>query len=148
MIGFKSPIEERFAAALFAELALRPAALSIHPQAPVGKYAADLLLCLGQKRVVVECDGHDFHERTPEQAERDKSRDRFMVAQGLTVMRFTGRELTRDAGKCAQEVLSFLFGFDVSERTKKVQARRDAEARRIRARNEKWKAESVVGGQS
>ena len=28
------------------------------------------------KQMIVECDGHDFHERTKEQASRDKERDR------------------------------------------------------------------------
>lgn len=47
-------------------------------------------------RIAIECDGHDFHERTAEQAERDRSRDRALTATGWSVLRFTGREIWRD----------------------------------------------------
>jgi very-short-patch-repair endonuclease len=56
------------------------------------------------KTVVVECDGHDYHERTKEQARRDRSRDRAMVSKGITVLRFTGSEIYRDPARCAEEV--------------------------------------------
>lgn len=57
------------------------------------------------KRVAVEVDGHDWHERTKEQAERDKSRDRLLQAAGWQVFRFTGSEVWRAPDRCAQEVL-------------------------------------------
>lgn len=52
---------------------------------------------------VVECDGHDFHERTKEQAARDRSRDRRLQEAGIRVFRFTGSELYRDPLGCAGE---------------------------------------------
>ena len=58
--------------------------------------------------IIVECDGHDYHERTKEQAAHDKSRDRFLVAEGYRVMRFTGYEIYRDPLKCAREVYLLL----------------------------------------
>jgi very-short-patch-repair endonuclease len=54
---------------------------------------------------VVEVDGHDYHERTREQAEHDRSRDRLMTAQGTAVLRFTGSEVWRNSRACAEEVL-------------------------------------------
>jgi very-short-patch-repair endonuclease len=59
--------------------------------------------------VIIEVDGHDYHERTKEQAERDKSRDRFMTATEARVFRFTGREVWRDAEACAAEVLEYVI---------------------------------------
>lgn len=59
--------------------------------------------------VIVECDGHEYHERTPDQAERDRSRDRAFQQAGFTVFRFTGRELWRDASACASQVMDFLW---------------------------------------
>jgi very-short-patch-repair endonuclease len=59
--------------------------------------------------VIVEVDGHDHHERTKEQAEYDKSRDRFMTATDAKVFRFTGREVWRDAEACAYEVLEYVI---------------------------------------
>jgi very-short-patch-repair endonuclease len=55
-------------------------------------------------RVAVELDGHDFHERTKEQASKDKSRDRILVAHGWQVLRFTGSEVYADAERCVTEV--------------------------------------------
>lgn len=55
---------------------------------------------------VIECDGHDYHERTKEQAERDRSRDRAIQEAGWLALRFTGREIHRDVWECASEVWS------------------------------------------
>jgi hypothetical protein len=54
-------------------------------------------------RFVVELDGHDFHEKTKEQARRDKARDRELSSLGWRVLRFTGSEVFADAGKCMRE---------------------------------------------
>lgn len=86
-------------------------------QHPVGKYRTDFLVTLldvggiGEDRqpiwirtsVFVECDGHDFHERTKEQAKRDRSKDR-ELQKTHKVLRFTGSEIWGDAFKCAAEV--------------------------------------------
>lgn len=45
--------------------------------------------------IAIELDGHDFHERTKEQATRDKRRDRALVAAGWSVLRFTGSEVIK-----------------------------------------------------
>lgn len=86
----------------------------IEPQAKILNYRADFLItakfCTSDcsPKIVVECDGHDFHERTKEQASRDKRRDREMVSDGYTVLRFTGSEIFRDATACASEVSKIL----------------------------------------
>ncbi|PWC69130.1 hypothetical protein TSH7_01415 [Azospirillum sp. TSH7] len=81
-------------------------------QAPIGKFRADFLFtCIAQghvRRLAVECDGHDFHERTKQQAQRDRARDRFMVAEGITVIRFTGSELYRDPMSCGEQLQGVL----------------------------------------
>lgn len=77
-------------------------------QHPIGRYECDLLLQLGEASIAVECDGHDFHERTPEQAEHDKKRDRYFAEVGQVVLRFTGREINRDAEACAEQALAIL----------------------------------------
>lgn len=88
----------------------------IHPQQPIGPYRVDFLITFdpddggAQMAAVVECDGHDFHEKTKEQAAHDKKRDRYLQSQGLTVLRFTGSELYRDPMSCAFEVWRSLTG--------------------------------------
>lgn len=62
-----------------------------------------------ENRLVVECDGHNFHERTPEQAARDKSRDRDLLNLGYPVMRFTGSEIVSGPLKCASHVMDWVF---------------------------------------
>jgi len=60
-------------------------------------------------RLVIEVDGHDYHERTKEQAEYDKARDRSMTSEGYTILRFTGREVYRDTTAVASEVEEYLI---------------------------------------
>jgi very-short-patch-repair endonuclease len=61
-----------------------------------------------QDRLIVECDGHAYHERTKQQAARDRSRDRLAQHEGITIFRFTGSELWNDPVGCANEVLDFM----------------------------------------
>lgn len=58
-------------------------------------------------RLIVETDGHDFHERTKAQAARDRKRDRLSQHQGLPVLRFTGSDLWADPWSCATEVIAW-----------------------------------------
>lgn len=82
------------------------------PQAAIGSYHVDFLLwfSLGNHigGVAVECDGHAFHEKTKEQASRDKFRDRFVLAAGFPTMRFAGSEIFKDSLWCCNQVSSVL----------------------------------------
>jgi hypothetical protein len=60
-------------------------------------------------RLVVECDGHDFHEKTREQAARDKNRDRELLNAGYPVMRFTGSEIVSSPLKCTNQIMQWMF---------------------------------------
>lgn len=52
----------------------------------------------------VELDGHDFHERTKEQARRDRSRDRRVQSLGWRVFRYTGSEVYADSVDCVWQL--------------------------------------------
>jgi Protein of unknown function (DUF559) len=95
--------------------------LRIEPQAELGDHHVDFCLTLdgsfrpadgrlrsGSKRMVVECDGHDFHERTQDQARRDRERDRRLQSFGFLVYRFTGREIWEDVFACATQAIDDL----------------------------------------
>jgi very-short-patch-repair endonuclease len=79
-----------------------------------GTYRADVFLYVTRVRVepegdqwgpiVVEIDGYEFHERTKEQAARDRKRDRDLVREGIRVVRFTGAEVFHRPFECAREV--------------------------------------------
>lgn len=84
--------------------------LSLVFQCPIGNYRIDFLMTTRDLEgnigsLAVECDGHDFHERTKEQAAHDRSRDRAILLAGLRVIRFTGSEIHRDLFQCAEEAL-------------------------------------------
>lgn len=91
----------------------------IRQQARVGKYRVDFLLeqvGLGPDDVytpiVVELDGHDFHDRDKTQRSYEKARDRFLVRQKLRVLHFTGSDVVADPFKVAHEALEMLGVFD------------------------------------
>lgn len=44
----------------------------------------------------IEIDGHPYHDRTKEQASRDRLRDRSLLGEGIQVIRFTASDLFRD----------------------------------------------------
>ncbi len=97
--------------------------LGIAPQAQVGDWRVDFLLIDRTLKkplsVIIECDGHQFHERDQDQALRDRSRDRAAQSIGAHVFRFTGREIWKDPIKCAREV------FDLLERAAREEERRE-----------------------
>lgn len=91
--------------------------LSIEPQKKVGPYTIDFALSVAPDRwftgqapvfVAVECDGEYFHDRTSKQVERDRARDRYLNMHGWRVLRFSEREIVKDAHKCAAETKQFI----------------------------------------
>jgi very-short-patch-repair endonuclease len=78
-------------------------------QLVVGKYRLDFALYVRGDLYDIELDGHEFHERTKEQAQRDKSRDRELTSSGWRVLRFTGSEIHRDVKKCWMDVRTIMF---------------------------------------
>jgi hypothetical protein len=88
--------------------------LEMTSQARVSRYRVDFLLTHGdgpdnRQPLVLECDGHVYHERTKEQAERDRARDRELQSLGYPVFRYTGSEIWDDVLKHAHEALDFFY---------------------------------------
>lgn len=91
-----------------------PLTLIVEPQAQLEGWRVDFLVHAWEfgrisgrpqwRRLIVECDGHDFHERTKEQAAKDRSRDREFQLRGFGVMRFTGSEIVNDPLGCACQI--------------------------------------------
>lgn len=85
----------------------------LEPQFVIGDYRVDFLYGRTDhpdllKCIAIECDGHEFHDRTKEQAARDKARDRYLSARVGRVLRFTGSELYRDPMACGIEATKVL----------------------------------------
>jgi hypothetical protein len=68
------------------------------------RFRIDFAFFISGQRIAVELDGHDFHERTKEQARAEKSRQRALTAAGWHVLRFTGSEVYADPYRCLMEV--------------------------------------------
>ncbi len=77
------------------------------PQLCVGGYRADFAIINGEKGILVEVDGHEFHS-TPEQKENDAKRDRKLLRLGWVTVRFTGKEIHKDPTGCVNEILTLM----------------------------------------
>ena len=109
-----SPIENAFYRAFCYVISGVPASSrtpNIECQVDIAGFRVDFVCGRGlPHQVVVECDGHDFHERTKEQATKDKARDRQLLALGFPVMRFTGTEIFMQPLVCALSVVAQVMG--------------------------------------
>lgn len=67
----------------------------IQTQQKIDNYTVDFLVTsdFSNEKIIIECDGHDFHEKTKEQAQHDKERDRFLTSKGYIILRYTGSEI-------------------------------------------------------
>ncbi len=119
----ETPIEQLLAIALFSvkylpivnypcEVLIKPQETlecsSLYEKNKKKKYRVDFLIIANKDgkefKYVIECDGHDFHEKTKEQALKDKKRDRNLMFNGYQIIRFTGSEIWADPAFCAFDV--------------------------------------------
>lgn len=101
---------------------------AIFPQVKIGVHTVDFLYLYHADDelvgMVIECDGHAFHERTKQQARADKSRDRTLQGSGYKVLRFTGSEIWADACGCALSVIQ-MSDDDRIDRIMRIEAIRE-----------------------
>lgn len=68
----------------------------VQPDREKWPHASDDYRAVRPALLAVEVDGHDYHERTKEQASRDRRRDRDLQSIGVPTMRFTASEVYHD----------------------------------------------------
>lgn len=92
--------------------------IEIFCQVPIdtdsGNYRVDFMFIANLPRdekisLCVELDGHDFHERTKNQAQYDKQRDRSIQRAGHSIVHYTGSETWKDPHKIFIDVFDHLF---------------------------------------
>lgn len=70
---------------------------------------ADFYIEKREIKLCVYTDGHTFHERTEEQAQRDRNIDRKLQELGFQVLRYTGKEVTENSGKIISDIKRWLY---------------------------------------
>jgi hypothetical protein len=122
----KSPIEKIFAFAfytLLGEKGFPECELLIpEPQAEINigskTYYADFLIsvvpskcikCENPLSLIIECDGHDFHEKTKEQVIYGNKRDRDLKSEGYDILHFSGSEIYRDPYEVANIAYDYIL---------------------------------------
>ena len=108
---YESPIEAAFSLAWYAFKWMNDsffALLSsqVEVQAGGNNYRLDFALVDKPHNVYVaiELDGHEFHERTPEQVDRRNQRDADLQSAGWVVLHFSGRQILGDPFQCINNV--------------------------------------------
>lgn len=61
-------------------------------------------------KIVIECDGHDYHEKTKEQVKMNNKRERALKSAGYEVLRFSGSEIYENPYRCASEISQNIIG--------------------------------------
>lgn len=86
--------------------------IHVIPQFKIGKYRVDFLILYTDgpqpNHIVVELDGHAFHDKDKAQRAYEKGRDRHLVAAGYRVLHYTGSEVVADPHKVAYESLDII----------------------------------------
>jgi very-short-patch-repair endonuclease len=81
-------------------------------ETPDARYRVDFFVfCAWGKhfqRFAVECDGLEWHAKSPQQVIRDKKRDRDLLEAGVTTIRFSGAEIASDPAACAGFIMSLI----------------------------------------
>lgn len=100
-----SPVEALFSSAFSAcrDRLYIPKALAPTTQQKCGKYRIDFAVACALGWLAVEIDGHEFHEKTKEQASKDRARERYLVTQGYRVIRFTGADVWNNPFLCCSD---------------------------------------------
>lgn len=57
--------------------------------------------------LLVECDGHEFHQKTKKQVEHDNTRQYELKMVGYDILRFSGSQIYNDPFKCANDVFDY-----------------------------------------
>jgi hypothetical protein len=93
-------------------------------------YRIDFLLVCGSRPAfrrcfAIECDGHEWHEKTKQQVARDKRRDRRLIMSDIVPIRFSGSEIHKGAADCADYIRQLAHGAlgDVLQREHDVDSR-------------------------
>lgn len=59
-------------------------------------------------KLIVECDGHEYHKLTKRQVKHDNERDMDIKIAGYDVLHFSGSQIYENPEKCAQDTFLYI----------------------------------------
>ena len=71
-------------------------------------YFSDIYKCEHELKLVIECDGHEFHAKTKEQVKRGNERDLALKLEGYDVLHFSGSQIYNDPFGCARDTVNYI----------------------------------------
>lgn len=117
----KSPIEQIFITAFDLYIMQENKEnILLFSQAPIQiedkKYFADFLYQEDEyvnkfntgRKIIIECDGYEFHQKTKEQVKRDNEREFDLKMARYEVIRFSGSQIFNNPLKCAEDTYNFI----------------------------------------
>jgi len=60
-------------------------------------------------KLIIECDGHNFHEKTKEQVKHNNERDYDLKNAGFDVLHFSGHQIYTEPFKCANKTIDYIL---------------------------------------
>lgn len=61
------------------------------------------------KKIVIECDGYEFHQKTKEQVKNDNEREYDLKMAGYEVLRFSGSQIYNAPMTCAEKIYNYII---------------------------------------
>ena len=84
---------------------LKALPVNVHRQKVIGPYIVDFYIA--QAKLVIELDGSQHFE--PEHRQMDAARDQYLSALGLTVLRYSNREIHESFQRVCQDIWRRVF---------------------------------------
>ena len=80
----------------------------LRPQQKCGKYFIDFAIIRKHTKLAIELDGFAYHERTKEQFNYEKKRERYRTSKGYTIIRLTWQDVFSSDSIPIDEVFTIL----------------------------------------
>ena len=61
------------------------------------------------KKIIIECDGHEFHQKTKEQVKHDNEREYDLKMAGYEIIRFSGSQIYNEPFKCVEDAYNYII---------------------------------------
>lgn len=72
------------------------------------RYYLDFAVITDDIKLAVECDGHEFHEKTADQVIYGNNRDYDLIMCGFDVIHFSGSEIYNDPFECVKKTIRYI----------------------------------------